>query len=414
MKSKTSSLCKGKAHRLLWLCRTYRFRKKSISSAFDPNRIYWINPNRIKLSVDSYGIDRLAGEIPPKCPILERGRIIGGDWDLQAKAFEDMDIWQAFKHRFVEKGKWVETPFYARIVRTISGGMPLWHCKSKEEFDHRLHKIDNLFMDIKKNGYKCQKEIHDRPRAFDDEDEINVHIGRDGDYIFANARHRLSIAKILRLPKIPVKVARRHTKWVSFRSELLAYARKSGKVYAPLLHPDLSDFPSSHGHERMETIRRHLSGRTGKMLDIGSNWGYFCHCFEDLGYKCIAVEYSLLNVRFMEKLKRAENKHFDIHAGSIFDTEFSTPFNVVLALNIFHHFLKEKTLYQKLVSFLSSLDAKVMFFEPHKPDEPQMKSSYVNYSPEEFVKFVCKHARFRLVENIATTPDGRSLFKLSR
>jgi len=414
MSSEVFSLFKSSAYRLLWLGHTYPYRRKSKSFGIDPNLTYWIDPVRITLSVDSQGIERLAGEMPPPSPIMERGRIIGGDWDLQAKTFEDMDVWQAFKHRFIEGGQWSETPFYARIIRTVNGGIPVWRCKSQEEFDSRLKRIDELFEDIKKNGYRTQTEIKDTVSTFNDEDEVNVHIGRYGDYIFANGRHRLCIAKILHLPEIPVKVARRHTQWTSFRAEILAYARKGGKLYAPILHPDISDIPSVHGHERMEIIKRHLPEKPGRMLDIGAHWGYFCHCFEDLGYQCIAVENSSLDLRFMEKLRRAENKHFEIFAGSIFNVDLSASFDVVLALNIFHHFLKKETLYNELIKFLHSLDAQVMFFETHKPDEPQMKNSYANYSPEEFVQFVCDHGRFRSAENIATTPDGRSLFKLSR
>ncbi len=405
---------KGKAHRLLWLCRTYRFRKKSMSFGIDPNRTYWIDPARIKLSVGSRGIERLAGELPPQSPFLERGKIVGGDWDLQAMPFEEKDVWKAFKHRFVEGGKWTETPFYARIVRTIDGGIPVWACKSKEEFESRLRQIDELFEDIKSNGYRTQKEIGESGKSFNDDDEVNAHIGRDGDYIFANGRHRLCIVKILKLPKIPVKISRRHTQWVSFRAEVLAYARKGGKIYAPLLHPDLSDFTSVHGNERMEIMRSHLPEKPGRMLDIGSNWGYFCHCFEDLGYQCTAVENSYLNVRFMEKLRRAENRHFEIFNGSIFDADLSAVFDVVLALNIFHHFLKEKILYHKLIKFLRSLDTRVMFFEAHKPDEPQMEGSYRNFSPQEFMEFVKSEGGFQTSIQIGNLPDGRSLFKLSR
>lgn len=405
---------RGKAHRLLWLCHTHRFRRKCTSFVIDPNRTYWIDPARIELSVGSRALDRLAGEVPFPCPLFERGKIVGGDWDLRYTRFEDMDVWHAFNHRFVERGQWIETAFYARIVRTISAGIPMWGCTSKEEFDARLQHTEQLFEDIKNNGYRTQKEIKDSLRPFDDEDEVNVHIGRYGDYILANGRHRLCIAKILQLPKIPVKVARRHKQWASFRAEVLAYARKGGKLYAPILHPDLSDIPAAHGHERMEIIKSHLPEKPGRMLDIGAHWGYFCHCFEDLGYDCLAVENSPLNVRFMEKLRRAENRHFEIFAGSIFDADISANIDVVLALNIFHHFLKEDTLHKELVTFLRTLDANVMFFETHKPDEPQMNNSYVNYSPEEFVQFVRSHGRFRTIENIAITPDGRTLFKLVR
>ena len=408
---------KAKLHYFLWRCRTYHIRRRyAITFCCDPDLTFWISPDRIQLAFVPSVLGHLDIEISPLeiTPAIERGKVVDGDWDLQVIPFEDSSVWKAFRHRFIVHGSWSETSFYDRVVSTIRRGTVLWNCRTKEEFDLRLRQIEMLFKDIEQNGYKPQTSINDSFKALGKEDEIHVHIGRNGDYIFADGRHRLCIAKILNLPKIPVKVARRHTQWSSFRAEILAYARKGDGVYALILHPDLSDIPAVHGHERMEIIKIHLPEKPGRMLDIGAHWGYFCHRFEDLGYQCMAVENSLLNVRFMEKLRRAENRHFEIFAGSIFAADFSTTFDVVLSLNIFHHFLKEETLYKNLVKFLRSLDAKVMFFEPHDPDEPQMKTSFANYGPDEFVEFVRVHGQFASAERIGVSPDGRPLFKLVR
>ena len=43
--------------------------------------------------------------------------------------------------------------------------------------------------------------------------EIIVHIARDGSFLFDDGRHRLSIAKILRLTQVPVLVLLRHRDW---------------------------------------------------------------------------------------------------------------------------------------------------------------------------------------------------------
>ena len=210
-------------------------------------------------------------------------------------------------------------------------------------------------------------------------------------------------------------MARRHEQWASFRRDVLVYARRQGgRLYAPVLHPDLADIPAAHGVERMELIQKSLPPGSRTMLDIGAHWGYFCHCFETLGYKCTAVENSDVNLHFLHRLRRAEKRTFEVKEGSIFDCDLRGEYDVVLALNIFHHFTKEAHLHAALIKFLTQLRAKVLFFEPHRPTELQMKGSFRNYGFEEFVSFVKQHGRFRTAACIGTAEDSRAVYKLER
>jgi len=406
---------KDNLHYLLWKWRTLASRCQG-GKFYDVNRTYWVSPARISQALDSAALERLSPEARlPDPPLLDRGRIVGGDWDLDTVAFEEMDVWHAFQHRFVRHRPWAETSFHARVLRTIRGGIPMWGCRSKEDLDARYREIDRLFEDIQAIGFREQREVRlDQAKPFGDEDEIQVHIGRDGDYIFADGRHRLCIARILGLSRVPVKVARRHAKWVSLRREILAYADRQShrKIYAPILHPDLADIPSAHGHGRLEIIRAHVAPDVGTLLDIGAHWGYFCHCFEALGLQCTAVESSAVNVRFLKRLRRAERREFRVIQSSLFEVGEIGAFDVVLALNILHHFLKERRLYDCLVQFLSELEPRIMIFEPHNPEEAQMANSFRNYGPAEFARFVAETANFRSVRKIGAAEDGRLLFKL--
>ena len=89
-------------------------------------------------------------------------------------------------------------------------------------------------------------------------------------------------------------------------------------------------------------------------------------------------------------------------------------FDVVLALNIFHHFLKKKSLYFQLQNFLENLDLNVMFFEAHRYQEDQMKNAYVNYTETEFVDFILRHTSLKKSEAIYTAKNGRIVLKLSK
>jgi hypothetical protein len=413
------------ANLLRWACRKLgrpltasgsRFWSHRSAPLYDIGKTYWIDPERVKLAQDFRVIDRLdSNQQPGTLAHPLPGLIVGGNWDLEETIpLQEMHVWKAFQQRHVEHAPWEETAFYQLILSSINGGHALWKCTTREHLDARVRQIDLLFDEIRKNGYRTQDKLKSFPRSFGDDDEVHVHIGRHGDYILADGWQRLCIAKILKLDKVPVRVARRHSEWVELRRRILTYAAKQklGKLYAPVLHPDLADMPAVHGRERMDIIRQHVKARSGRMLDIGAHWGYFCHCFEDLGFECTAVEADAENLYFLQKLRRADNKSFGVVKGSVLELDCAERFEVVLALNIFHHFLKEEASFNQLIGLLKRLKTNVMFFEAHLPIESQMRGSFRNYAPDDFVDFVMRHGGFRSACQMGVAADGRLLFKL--
>lgn len=395
------------------LARELRFRIWSIlirlksSDSLRVNKIIWVNPK---------DIEYIAIKLKPH---LYMGKVIGGNWDKSAKRFEDSDVYKAFRRRFISGEDWNTTYFYKQVLSEIQKGNILWKCRNKKDFDKRLRKINGLYHTIKTNGYKSGKEVPEGYHPVYDplltEDEVTVNIGREGVLFFNDGRHRLSIAKILNLPKIPVKVVARHPDWVKLRKELYEFARKrQGKLYQPLTHPDLQDIPSRYGSFRFDLIGKNLSIKKGKVLDIGAQLGYFCHRFEEEGFDCYAVEYNLTYIYFLKKLKKAENRKFNIISKSIFDYNRDSEllFDIVLALNVFHHFLKTKRYYEELIRLLKRIRTKELFFQSHKYDEPQMKGAYKNFHPEEFAQFISKNTNLKY-EFIGKTEDNRKIYKFS-
>jgi len=385
----------------------------SLKNKIDATRLYWIDPARIT----HYYTKASKAEKP----IEEIGLVVDGQWDQEIDEVEKMDVVRAFRGHFQEGKQWEHTDFYARIISDICAGRKCWNCASEDEFKERLSALETLYIDIQKNGYMTQDELK-KKGGFGDfhlygvEDEVRVHIGRNGDYLFADGRHRLAIAKILNLKSIPVKVSRRHKKWLKLRKEILSYAEEesSGKVYQPILHPDLVDIPSAHSKKRWELMRPHVECLTGRMLDIGANWGYFSHCFESIGFDCLAIEVMPRGAYFLRKLRRAENRKFQIVEASILDYKGPLDFTVVLGLNIFHHFLKTEQLFKKLSDFLGKLNCEVMFFQPHLIDEPQMQKAYKNYGEEEYLRFIKEKVRLSKVTLLGKDDDGRKLYKIER
>ncbi len=396
----------------LWQARIWTRTRLRRGTVYDPYRIYWIDPARI----ERYLVIKASNS---EKPFEESGTIMDGDWDLRTNEFHSLDVYRAFRDRFENGKPWDKTDYYARVLGDIEAGRLRWNCADKGQFHERLKAIEDLYKNILAHGYRSQAEIatsgYGEFESCGVEDEIRVHIDRHGEYLFADGRHRLSIAKILNLETVPVKVSRRHRKWADLREDILSYARENGgRVYQPITHADLADIPSVHGSKRWDFIRPHVSGMTGSVLDIGANWGYFCHCFESIGFDCLAIEHMPRDAYFLRKLRWAKNRRFRIVEASIFGYEGVLDFTVVLCLNIFHHFLKEKSLFRRLTDFLERLNCRMMFFQPHLPDEPQMQGAYRNYSEQEFVKFIQEKARLRWVELLGKDDDGRSLYKLAR
>jgi hypothetical protein len=186
------------------------------------------------------------------------------------------------------------------------------------------------------------------------------------------------------------------------------------------VHPDLQDIPAAHSCEdRFAAARDAVPRRGGLLLDIGANLGYFCHGFEELGYSCHAVEYEPLIARAAEKIRIAEGKNFKVITGDLFAVADDEPlrgkhWEVVLAFNIFHHFLKHKALHDKLVAWLKGLNVDVMIFEPHRTGERQMNGAYANYDESAFVDFILSNSVLQRSELVHRCTDGRPVYKLSR
>ncbi len=381
-------------------------------------RFYWHSKVRLlpgKYHVDPYAKDETIYLDPNKIIYAVKkgfdiyrckGRVIGGNWDKSVIRFDELDFFTSFKGRIEKNLDWEETEYYKRVLKQIRKGKVKWACKSKEELDKRCSKLDEIWRDMKEYGYK---------KGWN-ENEVTVNIGRNGELLFNNGRHRLTFAKFLEINKIPVKITVRHKEWVAFKNEIFEYSKKfDNKVYAPLIHPDLRHISSHYGDTRFRIIKEHLTVKGGTLLDIGCHWGYFCCKFETEDFDCYCVEKSKLNLYFLKRLREIENKRFKIIPKSIFDLPSDIPskYDIILALSTFHHFIKREKTYKRLVKFLQNLKGLEMYFEPHNPEEPQMYGAYKNFSNDEFAEFIVQNSSFTTFERIGFSEYRRPIYKIS-
>ncbi len=176
---------------------------------FDSDKVIWVSPKDIiYCALKEFHIEDF------------RGLIIGGDWDLLEKRFEDLDVFHALREVLVDGKPWERTVFYRRIMDDLGKGGIRWGCRDRSEFDERCRGLERLFRDIRHGGYKSQEQLAREPRGSKSagkRDEVTVSIGRHGDFLFSDGAHRLSIAKLLEIDRIPVRIAVRHPQWVSVR-----------------------------------------------------------------------------------------------------------------------------------------------------------------------------------------------------
>ncbi|WP_148857192.1 hypothetical protein [Natronococcus pandeyae] len=195
----------------------YRWRASSDVFQYDfpPDRfkVVWVDPDRIK-----YRTNR---EHPPwKGRRKLFGKVTDGDWDRPTKRFDEYSHYRAIKRHFVEGVAWEATEFWQKRQNSSRD--------SDQKLRIRVKEIEELYRSIAENGFKTQLELleeDDRPNEglyLDAANEIAVDIGRDGELLFVDGKHRLSIAKILDLDSVPIVILVRHSDWMEHRDEVLA------------------------------------------------------------------------------------------------------------------------------------------------------------------------------------------------
>lgn len=189
---------------------------------------------------------------------------------------------------------------------------------------------------------------------------------------------------------------------------------EKGKLYAQIPHPDFEDWRSSHKpKERQDIMEPHLEYRGGTALEIGCYLAAFSHWLENLGYDVTAVERNATYAKVGRQIRDLWGQKFDIVHGNFYDLP-KTKYDLVLALNIFHHSLKKKATFEQFESFLERLDCKLMFFEAHDPAEGPMAKAYRPMNPEEFAEFIAAKTGLTQIELIGKEKNVRKIFKLRR
>lgn len=215
---------------------------------YDP-KLIWIDPAEIRHTQDGFPF-----------PIRGKRAIVGigsGDWDKQRVAFEETELYAAMEGRYVDGLDWEQTGYYQSCVERIRRGELAWNVfDSLSDIRDHCEKLDRIYDELRANGYKTQKELFERgPEAADHftrrvgdyvvPDEVRIAFGRNGEVIrTASGRHRVCMAKLLDVDRIPAVVQLQHRKW----DHHPATAYES--IEPPYLCGSVSDDSASSGNER--------------------------------------------------------------------------------------------------------------------------------------------------------------------
>ena len=217
----------------------------------DPFKILWIDPTTVEFVT---GRDPFPGRFQWQ----QIGLVRGGDWDNTTTRFDDLPTVQGLYSRYQNGREWNETAFIHQLKRQIESDLedPDWRrVRSHSDLEKACKKVDDLFARINEEGYKTTSQLLEEdknalcyrslPNHLLQYDEVAVDIGRDGEFLFVDGRHRLAIAKILGLDEIPVRVSTRHAEWQRVRERIGDTAdprtELPSEVTRHLDHPDLAD-----------------------------------------------------------------------------------------------------------------------------------------------------------------------------
>lgn len=181
----------------------------------NPYDLLWVAPSAIEYSVDVYFAEHIHIRRFLGFKVRNIGVVDGGNWDTRGPKFSDFACFKAFQERFIENRPWKSTAYYDHFLELQGRKLARFATRSFAEFEaDDLRKWEEVYHSIREDGYKTQNSLG---RA--DDQEVQVAVNRDGEVLFVDGRHRLSIAKLLGIKEIPVIVAIWHKKYVDSLSD---------------------------------------------------------------------------------------------------------------------------------------------------------------------------------------------------
>ncbi|PIE12323.1 MAG: hypothetical protein CSA68_12645 [Rhodobacterales bacterium] len=153
------------------------------------------------------------------------GTVLDGTWDQYRKPVLSGVQYAACHNHFINGQPWEETGIYDEMERRIAEEGVVDKCRTRQDIIARYAKLDRLYETVEKEGRLRTR--HELRRAFSKRESggIYCHIGHDGQFLrYRAGNHRFAIARLLKLPEIPVHVGVVHSDAVA-RGVVTAHAQ---------------------------------------------------------------------------------------------------------------------------------------------------------------------------------------------
>ncbi|MFD2189605.1 hypothetical protein [Pistricoccus aurantiacus] len=183
---------------------------KNTCNLFESLRYIYVNPLEVQFKC---GLSYPMNDKPLADRLVNFGRIINNEAWEGWKPVCKYRLVSCLEERFLDGVSWEESGVIDLKMKEIDrAGRSIDGCKNKNDLLKRYDRIDYLFDDMLKNGFKRQVDLGLSASL---KNEMFLSIGRSGRLYFSNGgNHRLMIAQILRIEEVPFLVMARDSVWV--------------------------------------------------------------------------------------------------------------------------------------------------------------------------------------------------------
>ncbi|WP_331234309.1 ParB N-terminal domain-containing protein [Natronorarus salvus] len=166
------------------------------------------------------------------------GRVVPGEWDRHRKPYRFDRVYSAFADHYLDGVDWMETEYAQHML--LMG--ELYDVQAVEQ---RIGICESLYRSMLRDGYEPSS---------DPTRNVPVNVGRDGTLIFNNweGHHRLALAKVLGIDRIPVFVVVRHERWEAIREVVASAASVDDLDERERRHLDHPDVRPLHEFDRRD------------------------------------------------------------------------------------------------------------------------------------------------------------------
>ena len=202
----------------------HRLRRRLLVRQYAPETItpMWISPSEITALTGTYDrrdeghLDYVPHFKPREAswdslPFereLAYGSTVDGDWDKPRESFSKLLMYRGIRQHYIGDRPWPDTIYFTQLTERFRNQGIEADTAEKLAMD-RCRDIETVYEAIETHGYRSQRALNGHPLH-----EVTVNVARDGTLLYnCEGRHRLSIAKILGIEKIPVLSLARHPEY---------------------------------------------------------------------------------------------------------------------------------------------------------------------------------------------------------